>query len=51
MALGNQYLADLSAFIAFGIATVTHTILAVLTRGRFYLRPGIEEDAQASPPA
>jgi purine-cytosine permease-like protein len=44
--VGNPYLVDLSAFIAFGISTVTHTALAVLTRGRFYLRPGLGEDGQ-----
>jgi len=45
----NPYVVDLSAFIAFGIASVTHTVLAVLTRGRYYLRPGIEPDAQPDP--
>lgn len=49
--VGNQYIADLSAFIAFAIAIVTHTILAIATRGRFYLRPGIDPDAQADPVA
>lgn len=37
----NDYVSQLAAFIAFGVAAVVHVAMAVLTRGRYYVRPEV----------
>ena len=47
--VSNDYISDLSAFIAFGIAIVVHALGAQLTRGRFYLRPEVADCPAPAP--
>lgn len=36
----NQYIVALSAFIGFGVAVIVHTLMAILTKGRYYTPAG-----------
>lgn len=44
--VSNEYISELSAYIAFLVAVVVHVAMAIATKGRYYVKPDLAEPAR-----